>query len=217
MVEENLRRMKTRDKILLKAQELFNKKGLAQVSVRNICEELGISLGNYTYYFPDKQQIVVELYQKMVVELEDVIVPEKISKDSVLYLLHYHKKIFGIQTNYKFFFLNTFELIHNNAQIRKAYLIHLENEKKRKVLFIKTYLENGVLRPGVTWEMFDKMVNVSLMVSHFWMIDAELRYPGKEKQKLIYFLELCCSLLEPHLSMPALKEFNEFFKKAKKV
>jgi AcrR family transcriptional regulator len=32
--------MKTRDRILEKAQELFNKNGIGKVSVRSICEEL---------------------------------------------------------------------------------------------------------------------------------------------------------------------------------
>jgi AcrR family transcriptional regulator len=64
--------MKTRDRILEKAQELFNKNGIGKVSVRSICEELKISVGNFTYYFPDKHKIVVELYHKMISEIEAV-------------------------------------------------------------------------------------------------------------------------------------------------
>ncbi len=64
--------MKTRDKILKKAQQLFNKNGVGNVTVRNICNELNISLGNFTYYFPDKQQIIVELYRGMIAALEEI-------------------------------------------------------------------------------------------------------------------------------------------------
>ena len=208
--------MKTRDKILLKSQELFNKKGLAQVSVRNICDDLQISLGNFTYYFPDKQQIVVELYQKMISELESIAVSPKIDKSSILYLLHYHKQVFAIETHYKFFFLNTFELINNHADIRQTYLRHVEAEKERMTGLMKLYIEVGVLRNDVDPAFIDKMLDLNLMVSSFWMIDAELRYPGQEKQKLLHYLQLCCSIIEPHLSEPALQEFRNFFKKIRK-
>ncbi len=82
--------MKTREKILVTTQTLFNKKGIGQVSIRNICDELDISLGNFTYYFPDKQQIAVELFRKMINELENIDSQIKISRQSILYLLHYH-------------------------------------------------------------------------------------------------------------------------------
>ncbi|HVK97523.1 MAG TPA: TetR/AcrR family transcriptional regulator [Flavisolibacter sp.] len=208
--------MKTREKILLKAQELFNKKGFGQVSVRNICEELGISLGNFTYYFPDKQQIVVELYRKMIDELENLDKKIKIERECILYLLHYHKQVFVVETAYKFFYLNTTELINNNPAIREEYLKHLENEKERMLKLMNMYLANGVLRQDVDKALLDKMLNLNLMVSSFWMIDAEIRFPGKEKQKLLYYLELCCSILEPHLTEPALKEYKQFFSALRK-
>lgn len=64
--------MTTSDRILATFKKLFNTNGTGKVSVTNICEELGISPRNFTYYFPDKQKIVVELYYKRIEETDVV-------------------------------------------------------------------------------------------------------------------------------------------------
>ncbi len=107
--------MKTRDKILKKAKQLFNKNGVGNVTVRNICNELNISLGNFTYYFPDKQQIIVELYLGMIAALEEIDKKINVSRETIIYLLEYHRQIFVIETDFRFFYLNTFEILNSKS------------------------------------------------------------------------------------------------------
>ncbi len=203
--------MKTRDRILAKAHELFNKNGIGKVSVRSICEELGISLGNFTYHFPDKQKIVVELFFKMVVEMETAKGSITVRKEKITYLLEYHKAVFKIQNRYKFFFLNTFELINNSSEIKSAYGEHLQKEKRWMKALLEAYSQNGVLQPIKDLRFVDKLINVNGMVNSFWIIDAELHFDGSEKKKLLHYLELCCSIIEPYLTKPALEEYQSFF------
>ena len=202
--------MKTRDKILTKAQELFNKNGIGKVSVRNICEEMSISLGNFTYHFPDKQKIVIELYYKMIEEIEAVEKKVTTSKDSILFLLEYHKQVFAIQNSYRFFYLNTFELLNNSHQIKEAYQMHVEKENSNMQEMLQFYTEKGVLQE-LPPNFLKKLVTISQMVNSFWMIDAELQFKGKAQKKLLHYLELCCSLIEPFLTAPAQKEFRAYF------
>ena len=44
------------------------------------------------------------------------------------------------------------------------------------------------------------------------MIDADVQFKGKEKQKLVHYLEPCCSIIEAHLTKNALAEYHSFFK-----
>lgn len=53
--------MKTRDKIIQIALEFFNKKGYANVGVREIARSLGISPGNLSYHFSKKEDILFVL------------------------------------------------------------------------------------------------------------------------------------------------------------
>jgi AcrR family transcriptional regulator len=204
--------MKTRDTILKKAKQLFNKNGVGNVTVRNICNELKISLGNFTYYFPDKQQIIVELYLGMIAALEEIDKKINVSRETIIYLLEYHRQTFVIETDFRFFYLNTFEILNSNPAIREAYLQHVQNEKKRMKQLLNIYVKNGVLINDMSEQLIDKIINVSLIIGSFWMIDAEVQFKGKEKQKLLHYLELCCSIIEAYLTKNALAEYHSIFK-----
>ena len=55
--------MTTADKILAKACELFNEKGVETVSIRDIAAALEISHGNLRYHFPGKGPIIEAIFQ----------------------------------------------------------------------------------------------------------------------------------------------------------
>jgi len=60
-------------------------------------------LGNFTYYFPDKQQIIVELYLGMIAALEEIDKKINVSRETIIYLLEYHRQTFEIETDFRFF------------------------------------------------------------------------------------------------------------------
>ena len=56
--------MKTRDRILETARQLFNQEGLAQVSTNRIAADLDISPGNLHYHFKRKEDLVAWLLRR---------------------------------------------------------------------------------------------------------------------------------------------------------
>ena len=52
-----------REKILETATKLFNEKGCMKTSTRHIADELGISVGNLYYYFKNKEEIIIAIYE----------------------------------------------------------------------------------------------------------------------------------------------------------
>ena len=57
---------RTRDRILDAALELFNERGTAAVTTNHVAAHAGISPGNLYYWFSDKDEIVRELYARLV-------------------------------------------------------------------------------------------------------------------------------------------------------
>lgn len=51
----------TRERILQVALELFNEKGFANVTMREIASNAGIAVGNVTYYFHQKTDMIPDL------------------------------------------------------------------------------------------------------------------------------------------------------------
>ena len=54
-------KMNTREKILDKALEMFNERGIEYVGLRELAAILDIRVGNITYYFPTKDDLVYEI------------------------------------------------------------------------------------------------------------------------------------------------------------
>ncbi len=205
----------TREKIVEAAQDLFNQYGIARVSIRSICEALQISVGNFTYYFPNKDKVIIELYGRMISTLEEIPRQLNIERENIMFLLELHLQKFRVQNDYRFFFLNTFELLTSYPEIKKVHNRHQAKERKMIGELFLLYKKRGVLISAVEQSFFEQLINVAQMVNTFWIVDAEVHYKGSERQKLHHYLLLCCSLIEPYLTPPALEEYKAFFRNLK--
>ncbi|MGI9278518.1 MAG: TetR/AcrR family transcriptional regulator [Endozoicomonas sp.] len=58
--------VKTRDRILDRALELFNNQGERTVTTNHIAADLGISPGNLYYHFRNKDEIILALFQRLI-------------------------------------------------------------------------------------------------------------------------------------------------------
>jgi len=67
--------MKTRDRILECALQLFNHKGEPNVSTMEVANEMGISPGNLYYHFHGKEPLVIGLFERFQCELAPLLDP----------------------------------------------------------------------------------------------------------------------------------------------
>ncbi|WP_338502750.1 TetR/AcrR family transcriptional regulator [Pseudomonas poae] len=67
--------MKTRDRILECALQLFNHKGEPNVSTMEVANEMGISPGNLYYHFHGKEPLVLGLFERFQTELAPLLDP----------------------------------------------------------------------------------------------------------------------------------------------
>ena len=67
--------MKTRDRILECALQLFNEKGEPNVSTMEVANEMGISPGNLYYHFHGKEPLILGLFERFQNELAPLLDP----------------------------------------------------------------------------------------------------------------------------------------------
>jgi AcrR family transcriptional regulator len=202
----------TKDKILDGARKLFNIKGIPNVSVRDICGEVNISAGNFSYHFPSKDTIVVQLYQKMLQEIGEVIAAIPRDQVNILFYLESHKQVFHIQIRYKFIYLNLYEVLSNYPEIRQTYLKNHLFEREMASELLNLYVSKGVLKKGISVDHFERMLNVGQILNNAWLVDAEIQFKNNKKGQLAYYMKICCGILEPHLTEASLKEYHRYFK-----
>ena len=58
-------RINRKEAICDAAAQLFNEKGYDQVSMREIAKQAGTTIGNLTYYFPKKEDIVIQIVSEL--------------------------------------------------------------------------------------------------------------------------------------------------------
>lgn len=61
--------MKTKDKILETALELFNTSNTQAATTNHIAAAMGISPGNLHYHYKNREEIIFSLYERMFDEL----------------------------------------------------------------------------------------------------------------------------------------------------
>ncbi len=71
-----------KDKILETATILFNEKGCMNTSTRHIAESLGISVGNLYYYFKNKEDIIIDIYENYMNSISSYLTSIKDDVDS---------------------------------------------------------------------------------------------------------------------------------------
>ena len=202
--------MKTREKILETALQLFNEKGVSQVSSRAISQELGISYGNLTYHFAKKKDIVLALYSRLQKEMEQAlgIIFQKIFEEN--FTKYTIRILFELTLKYKFIYLNMVELVRQFEEIRETEFLFYESRIKiiRKVM--QDLVREGFLKEakqGFDYSLMGRRLDI---IFQFWLVNAEIFYRGKDEEKVDFYMELLYNAITPHLTERGMQKFEDF-------
>ena len=113
--------MKTRDRILAAALELFNQQGERKVTTNHIAAHLEMSPGNLYYHFKNKQEIIYELflnYEETVDGYLDVPTGRKLTVEDKL---NYLQKVFQGLWEYRFIHRDLEHLVIAEERLHARY------------------------------------------------------------------------------------------------
>jgi AcrR family transcriptional regulator len=138
--------MSTKEKILAAALKCFNADGMVNVRLQHIADEAGKSVGNLAYHFPSKQAIVLGLYKKLEAEQVELLrefrtVPLFDNIDQLL------EAVFQHQHTYRFFYLDTLEVMRAYPNVHAEYQKHVETEVQQWLQILNFNTARGVMRP----------------------------------------------------------------------
>ena len=113
--------MKTRDRILLCALELFNEQGEPNVTTLDMANELDISPGNLYYHFKGKEALLDVLIDDFLLNTRSLLSPaenpDEVSPEDLWLLLHL---LFESIATYRFLFQDLSNLMSRYPFIRQA-------------------------------------------------------------------------------------------------
>ena len=206
----------TREKILKTSLGLFNKKGIDQVSIRDITSKLKISVGNLNYYFPSKNDIVHALCLECIGKVDEAVQEFFIHPTYTVFETIYKQTdlIFSIQLQYSFIFKNRYAEILTSLptlqdHYRKILKVRFDEWMKLHTLLVRQGLANS--------QLIAESYPLSYMLNTlalFWHQEASIYFPEfTDKQKKAHGLSVMFQAYKPYLTKKGLDQLMPLLKK----
>ncbi len=202
--------MTTKEKILQKALEMFNDKGIEYVGVRELAGLLNMRVSNITYYFPTKDDLVYQLSMELN-ELNSRIVV--VSPDRTL--LSFFEMLYQVFVNhvkYRCLLLSFVHLMEQNKAISAQYKNTQKDRNSALKSNIDMLISSGYLEIGNDKDT-EYLVSTLSLIIRFWISEAAVSYSRLSVEMQIgHYLKVILKLLSKYATPKALAEINEFDK-----
>lgn len=180
--------MKTKEKIALKALQLFNEKGYNNITTRHIAAELNISPGNLHYHFKHSEDIIKQLFlaliEKMDMLMKDVEKNECKDLESLYNLTHSSFEIFY---NYQFIFLNFLDILHQLPEIETEYeLLNIRRKKEFHTIF-ENFQKNKILKEDIPGFIMDNLLTQMFVFGNNWISHNKITLKLDKEEAVKYY------------------------------
>jgi AcrR family transcriptional regulator len=197
----------TKQRILDKALELFNDKGIEYVGMRELAGELDMRIGNVTYYFPTKDALVYELALQL--SETNASLFDKANAASLLLFLETRRKIFVNQGKYRCLQLSFVHLTERNDLIKT----HHEKVRKSRTNALKDAVgvlhQNGYIK--ATNEESEILTLLLAMVGRLWLSEAALNHRHLTiNQQINFYLKVFANLFLPYATRKGGTDISTF-------
>lgn len=196
--------MTNREKILNESRKLFNKKGFGAVTLFEIAQSTGISRGNITYHFKDKDKIL----ETLVKELWEKIELERLASRAFPSFENLHneaRKMIRIQKDFSFVFLDS--LVQKHPLIRSHYQFINNQTIEDFKSAIAFSIQSGNMRPETYNGMYNNVALICWTVAFYWLPQQVIT--GKDQE--IESEKIIWTILIPHFTEKGLNAFRKFF------
>jgi AcrR family transcriptional regulator len=202
---------KTKKRIVETTIQLFNEFGFPNVKLPLIADTLGISLGNLTYHFPKKENLIELIYDTFRKELNTVTLgyKEVTDLDGVNQKLN---KFYEFQLRFRFFYLDLLELERAYPNIALIHQKHIENQIDGLGRDFQYNAELGFLKDVKIPRFYRRLAHQVWMNLVFWPLQLAIR--GK-KGNLEEMAEATWLMVAPYITENGKQNYSHIFKTMK--
>jgi len=195
---------KTKDKIVNAAKPLFNEEGFGAPSLYQLSQQLGMSRGNLTYYFKDKDALLQTIVEEMWSKYETLMArtTQQPTWDSTnASTLEFHE----LQKEYGFIFFDKqiLNIPQVKDQIKRIRTHHMQWQRS----IVKFSIGIGNMKPEVIQGTYDNLFKTIWSMSFFWQMSDFYKEKDTEKDWGRYVW----SIILPHFTDKGIESFKEHF------
>ena len=201
------KRLSTKQRIINKSIQLFNKNGYGSITLFEIAGALDMTRGNLTYHFKTKDLLLKAITD----ELWQGLIGERARTRQLPSFENLHNSIqsyYRIQKKYSFIFLD--HLVLNHPRIKPKFRELTRQQILDHEATIAFSISAGNMRPEPFEGMYKNLAFNTWMLSFYWLNQQKVRgektnKSGEDGEMKIW------SMLLPHFTEKGLKAFRNFF------
>jgi AcrR family transcriptional regulator len=189
-MKNNITAPDTRTKIFLVAARLFATRGYNGVSIREICEDVGVGKPTLYYYFKDKETLLEELFKYIFAHLRDLIM-ERVEQHPTFYErlwgLIELRQIFAKQFPYfiRFFVSTNILSLPDNA--KKLMVEHINWVHTRMIQFLEEGKKEGIVKKNLPSNLMVYCILGGLnQLTMLNIVNKNLEYISTKEAKDVY-------------------------------
>ncbi len=201
--------MTTKYRIIHQAIRSFNAFGIANVTSRDLAKELGISHGNLEYHFPNKEMLLLAIYDQMKEEMSRYYLGQ--GEDIVSPIAHFHKllvRLEDFQHEYRFFCLDIMEICRKYSKVNQDLEDNMRIRTTQMSGFFERFLSMKYIKSEPVEGYYERLRHTIRILLTFWksqeIVVKNLEFNGRGEMAAHVW-----ELLIPHLTK---KGLNEYFK-----
>ena len=188
--------MSVAERIVAKALEMFNQKGIEYVGMRELAAALDTKLGNITYYFPTKEDLIIRIATDLSTLNSSIL-----QADSSITLTSYMdltRKHFEYQFQYRCLFLSFVHLVLHYEHMAERYKKVEEQRKKTAMTNIENLIKNNYLKQLSPGDLAFLRSAISF-ISRFWISEAAISHSKlKPADQIQHYINLIENILLPY-------------------
>tara|TARA_B100001758_G_scaffold239257_1_gene243383 strand:+ start:4614 stop:5270 length:657 start_codon:yes stop_codon:yes gene_type:complete len=196
--------LKTKEKIISTATRLFNNQGYNSINLFELANQLGISRGNLTYHFKDKESLLVAICDEMWSKIEN-------ERSKTMQLPSFENLHNEIQLYYKFQKEYSFIFSDPNV-ISQPFIRNKFKEMTNKTIAdIKAGIAFSINVGNVVEEKiagtYNNIAFITWMLAFYWDAQKEIcdMYKKMDGEKIIW------SFMSPYFTEKGKASFIKFF------
>jgi AcrR family transcriptional regulator len=203
-------KLDTEERIVQVALEMFNKVGIEYVGMRELAAALDMRIGNLTYYFPTKDDLVNRLSLDLAAENNKTIVPlDEVTMNGFFEML---RQVFHNHLKYRCLMLSFVHILERNPIISKRYG---KVQSKRNETWANNVvaLQKGKYISTDSQTEIDFLVSTIALIARFWISEATISYKGQSEQvQIAHYLNMIARIFMPYATSKGRKDLEELMK-----
>ncbi|MDR3026243.1 TetR/AcrR family transcriptional regulator [Chryseobacterium sp.] len=202
--------MKTKDKILSKALELFNDKGYNNITTRHIAAELNISAGNLHYHFRHSEDIIKILFSELTLKMDELLNQmKKLENKSLEDLYQFTYSTCEIFYFYRFIFINFIDILNQIPEIESSYEGINFSRKEEFQLIFSDLQKSNIFQKDVPHFIVDCLTEQIFIIADNWLTHNRLILKLSPKEAIRHYTLLQMNLFYPLLNKEQQKLYEQ--------